>query len=232
MANTSPLHMLLLTADPALVSTFTNISREFGIEAQSSDDCQQISDQFNRAKYEGLVLDFDTVSNARPVLAGVRESRSNKNAIVFAVATNKKDAEHALQERAHFLLRRPIDNSVIRQTLNAAYDLMLGEGRRHFRYAASLPICLTRINTGDKIECATINVSSHGMAVTTPISFNLAEALEVSLLLPDGFLVRATGTVIWDDKHGKSGLRFQCSTSEMRRSLNSWLDSQFATLHS
>src|SRR5579864_7393351 len=141
MRNNSPtLHMLLLSADPGLVSAFTAASSELGIEAQSSNDGTQVSDQLNRAKYEGVVLDLDTVSSARSVLANVRKSRSNKNAIVFAVATNKDDTEHVLRERAHFLLRRPLDSAAIRETLDTAYNLMLGEGRRRFRCAVTLPI--------------------------------------------------------------------------------------------
>lgn len=228
MGNTgATLHVLLLTADPSLVTAFSDVSKELGIEAEPSEDFQQVSDQLNKAKYEGIVLDFDTVSNARPVLASVRESRSNRNAVVFAIATNIKDAEQALEERAHFLLRRPIDTGSIRQTLDAAYDLMLGERRRHFRYATELAVELAIINTGARIQCSTINVSSNGMAVTTPIPFKLAETLDIALLLPDGETVRATGTVIWDDKHGKSGLHFQCRTVEMRHRLDSWLDSNF-----
>lgn len=41
-------------------------------------------------------MDFDTVSNAQPLLASVRDSRSNRNAVVFAIATNIEDAEQAL----------------------------------------------------------------------------------------------------------------------------------------
>ena len=222
------LHVLLLTADPLLVSIFTNLFGELGIEAHASEDSQHIADQLNRAKYEGIVLDFDTVSNARPVLANVRESRSNKNAIVFAVATNANRAEQALGDHAHFLLRRPIEIRAIRQTLGAAYDLMLGERRCHFRYAVNLQVALTIIASGTSFQCSTINVSDHGMAVTNSRPFKLAETLDIALLLPDGFKVLATGTVIWDDKHGKSGLHFRCCTPEMRHRLDSWLDSQFA----
>lgn len=225
------LHVLLLTTDPLLASTFTNLFGELGIEAQASHDSERVADQLNRAKYEGIVLDFDTISNARPVLANVRESRSNKNAIVFAVATNATHAEQALEDRAHFLLRRPIEIRAIRQTLGAAYDLMLGERRRHFRYAVNLQVVFTIIASGTTVQCSTINVSGHGMAVTNPSPFKLAEMLDIALLLPDGFTVRATGTVIWDDQHGKSGLHFQCSTQEMRNRLDSWLDSRFAAHH-
>lgn len=230
MSNNHPtLHMLLLTTDPLLASTFSDVSRTLGIEAQCSDSSQEVSDQLNRAKYEGVVLDFDTVANARPVLTSVRESRSNKNAVVFAVATGSKVAEQALRDRAHFLLRRPIETAAIKQTLDAAYDLMLGERRRHFRYATTLPVELIVINSGISLQCSTINVSSNGMAVTAPVPFKLAETLDIILLLPDGFTVRAMGTVIWDDKHGKSGLHFQCKTPEMRHKLDSWLNAHFST---
>jgi len=223
------LHMLLFTTDPLLVASFKNASRELGIEAEFSQDCQQVSDHLNHAKYEGVVVDFDTVSNARPVLASVRKSPSNQNAVLFAVATNFTDAQQALEDHAHFLLQRPIEASAIRQTLDVAYDLMLGERRRNFRNAVEIPVLLTIITSGTSIECSTINISSNGMAITTPVPFNLAEPLDVAVFLSKGVTIRATGLVIWNDTHGKCGLQFQCKTPEMRHQLDSWLDSQFAT---
>ena len=170
----------------------------------------------------------DTVSNARPIFASVRKSRSNQNAVLFAVATSTTHAEQALEDRAHFLLQRPIEATAIRQTLDVAYDLMLGERRRKFRNVVEIPVLLTIINSGTSIECSTINVSSNGMAVRTPVPFTLAETLDVALSLPKGLTIRATGLVIWDDKHGKCGLRFRCRTREMRQKLDSWLNFQFA----
>ena len=222
------MRMLLLTADPSLVTIFAGISNELGIAAESSCDSQQVSQQLNYEKYEALVLDFDTVSDAGPVLASVRQSRSNKNAVVFAVATDTKQMEKALQDRAHFLLRRPIETSAIRETLNVAFDLMLGERRRHFRCTAELPVQLTIINSGNSVKCSTINVSSNGISVATPVALKPPETVDIALVLPGGFAVLATGIVIWDDKQGKSGLRFQCRSPEMRHELDSWLDSKFA----
>src|SRR5581483_6346532 len=96
------LHMLLLSADQGLVTTFTDLSKELGIEAQCTMDSREMSEQLSRAKYEGVLLDFDTIADARPVLARVRESCSNKNAIVFAVATEVGEATRAINDRAHF----------------------------------------------------------------------------------------------------------------------------------
>jgi hypothetical protein len=66
------------------------------------------------------------------------------------------------------------------------------------------------------------------MAVTTPVPFNLAEPLDVTVFLPKGPAIRATGLVVWNDTRGKCGLQFQRKTPEMRHQLDSWLDSQFA----
>jgi hypothetical protein len=227
MSNTSTIRALLLTADPLLITTFTGVSSELGIQAESSEDSDAVSHQLNRARYEAVVLDFDTVSDAGPVLASVHQSRSNKEAVVFAAATNATHINQALQGRAHFLLRRPIEAPVIRRTLYAAYDLMVGGHRRHFRCTASIQVEVKIIRSGESFQCSTINISGNGVAIASPIPLKPAEMLNISLLLPDETTVYATGIVIWDDQHGKTGVSFQCSDPEMRHRLDSWLDSRF-----
>ncbi len=225
------MHVLLCTADSSLVAIFKSISGEFGIEAKSCTDSLQVANHLNRATYEAIVLDFDTLPQAGPVLDSVRERSSNKNAVIFAAATNTTHIDQAIQARAHFLLRRPLEPDVIRRTLRAAYDLMLGGQRRQFRCVASLAARLTTIDSGRSLQCTTINVSSNGMAVTTPMALKPAEMLEIDLLLPNGFSVRAAGIVIWGDPQGRSGINFQCRDAEMRRELDVWLDSQFSVPH-
>jgi DNA-binding response OmpR family regulator len=223
------MNILLLTADPLLISAFTDESREIGIEAQSVGDSDAFSQQLSNRKYQGLVLDFDTVPAAIPILRRVRESPPNKGAVVYAVATGTDRRDRAVQDGAHFLLQRPIDSTEIKRTLHIAYDLMRGERRRYFRCAAELPVELIFI-TGKSLQCFTTNVSSNGMAVKTPVPLSLAETMDIALLLPQGGTVLATGIVIWDDKHGKCGLKVQCSGPEMRKKLDSWLDSQSAVM--
>jgi hypothetical protein len=106
---------------------------------------------------------------------------------------------------------------------------MRGERRRYFRCTAELPVELIFI-TGKSLQCFTTNVSSNGMAVKTSVPLSLAETMDIALLLPQGGTVLATGIVIWDDKHGKCGLKVQCSGPEMRKKLDSWLDFQFTVV--
>ena len=174
------------------------------------------------------MLDFDTVPDARPFIAMARASRSNKNAVVFAIATNISNTDQALQDRAHFLLRRPLGADTLRKTIRNAHDLLSGKHRRDFRCTSELPVRLTAMSSGVSLECRTMNVSSNGMGVATPAALRSAEVMDIALQLPDGFTVRATGIVIWDDQHGKSGINFQCGDAAMREKLDSWLDSEFA----
>ena len=40
-------------------------------------------------------------------------------------------------------------------------------------------------------------------------------------------MVRAIGTVVWDDKHGKTGISLTCANPQYQIDLDSWLDDQF-----
>lgn len=220
------MHLLLLTVDPLLVSAFTEISTQMGVEAQSVGDFDGFSHRLSSAKYEGVVLDFDTVSAAIPAFGVVRKSSANTRIVVFAVATDAHKRDRALQDGAHFLLQRPIDRTEIRRMLDVAYDLMLGERRRYFRYPAELPVLLRFTTLKTSFQCLTMNVSSNGMAVRTPVPLRPAETMDIELVLPETGTVRAIGIVVWYDQRGECGLKVQCSSPEMRKKLDSWLDSQ------
>ena len=226
------MHVLVLSADPSLISTLSDVSREFAIETQHTDNHQHASNQLSRAKYAGLVLDLDTVPDARPFISSVFESPSNKTAVVFAVASKIDHIDKALEGRAHFVLRRPVKAHAVRKTIRSAYDLLSGKQRRDFRHSVNLSVRLTTVKSDESTDCTTINVSSNGIAVITPVPLNVAEAMHIELTLPDGFTVRATGVVIWSDQHEKGGLHFQCTSPEMREKLDGWLDAQFELVHS
>jgi DNA-binding response OmpR family regulator len=219
---------LVLTADQWLSSVFGKASTEFGMEAQITRDAQLASNQIGRAKFDTVVLDFDTVSETSQVLGLVRSSRANKSAVILAVATDNIQQKVASRDGASFLLHRPIDISQVRRALAAARGFMVAERRRYFRCAVELAVLITR-NDSEHIQCTSMNISSNGIGINTPATLKPGERLHVSCMLPGGLNFRAFVKVIWDDGHGKSGLYFDDVHSEMQNKLESWLDSQFAT---
>jgi hypothetical protein len=218
----------MVTRDSGLKIAFAEVSKEFGIAAQGSNRKNgDIPHELEQSKYEALLLDFDTVQQTAAILASVRQSPVNKNAVIFAVVGSADARQRAKDEGATFFLERPLQGDGMRRVLQAAYGLMTRERRRYFRCAADAAVELVR-SSGEKVSCNTLNVSSNGMGVKSPISFDLGEKLGISLALPGvDALIRASGTVVWDDKHGKTGFSMECSNSQMQRELDCWLDSQF-----
>jgi hypothetical protein len=230
MLNTAEIRALLVTPDPWLVTNFTNISRELGIDAQKSGKTAGVPEELGRTKYEAVLVDFDNVPDTLSILARVRESPANKNAVIFAVASGASK-EEALKQGANFVFGRPLEAKEIRRVLYAGYDLMARERRRYFRCTAALQVLLTQTSTTTDVRCTTINISSSGMALSTPFPLNPGAEVRIILFLQaTGPVVRANGTVVWDDKHGKTGIRFQCSIERDQVELESWLDRNFDQL--
>lgn len=231
MANTVELRTLLVTLDSVLADTITNISRELSIDVQTSTSVGEVPEELAGTKYEALFLDFDTVTETAPILDLVRGSPSNKSALIFAVATGAAQKLEALQQGANFVLQRPLAATEVRRSLYAAYDLMARERRRYFRYAAEFPLLLERSGSGADLSCTTINISNSGAAVSTPSTLHPGEQVNVVLLLREPELaVRGSGSVVWDDRHGKAGINFQCGSPAVQQEFNSWLDTRFSAL--
>jgi len=217
---------LVITLDPWLGSTFSDLSKEFGIYTQTSSNARGVPEELGRERFEALLLDFDTVSDSAPILITLRGNPSNKSAVVLAVATGDERRQQAINLGVNFVFERPLEAKDLRLALSTAHGLMVRERRRYFRCPIELPVQLTRANSTE-IQCTTFNVSSGGMAVHSTIPFDLAESLEIALELTEGRIVLAQGAVVWDDRHGKSGIHFTCSR-EMQELLDSWLDLRFA----
>lgn len=228
MMNTAAeVRALVVSPDATLASVFLDIGRELGLVLDMSDGHSGVPRELGCQKYEALLLDFDGVADAVASLAALRSNPSNQNAVVFAVATAPAQQQVALLHGANFVLPRPLNSKDLRRTLYAAYDAMTRERRRYFRCTAELPVFITRAD-GSDLVARTANVSTHGLSICSPVSFNLGERLGITLDLQNGSPhVLAHGTVVWDDKHGKSGINFQCIRPELQNLLDAWLDHEF-----
>jgi hypothetical protein len=230
VSTAAEIRALVVTTDASLLSLFVDISREIGVVTDISEQAPGIPPELGRQKYEALLIDFDSVRDSGSVLTALRASPSNQHAVVFAIATEHYQREAALLHGANFVFGRPIDNKELRRTLYTAYDAMTRERRRYFRFTAELPVFITR-SDGSDLVARTSNVSANGMSICSSGSFNLGERVGLMLDLQNGELhVLARGTIVWDDKHGKSGISFQCVRPELQRTLNTWLDAQFSRM--
>jgi DNA-binding response OmpR family regulator len=231
MVEPAEIRALLVSRDQEMVAVFSDIFRELGIAVQGYADESSAALGLQAGRFEALVLDFDNLSSTRNIIAGLRESPSSKNALVFAVASGGPSRTEALEQGVNFSLERPFNRARIKEILHTAYGLMLRERRRYFRHPISLPVRLRTI-TDAELQCTSINISRNGMALQVPSALDLGDSVKVTFALPNSDrTVKGEGTVVWDDKHGKAGLSFQCETLDDQNRLGAWLDNHFYRQH-
>ncbi|MGH9511115.1 MAG: PilZ domain-containing protein [Terriglobales bacterium] len=222
---------VLVTRDVQMIDVFSNRFRSLGVETESVDDLTAASNSWLRSKIGAIVLDFDGIGDELPIFAELRKNTSNREAVVIGVATGLPNKQLAFKNGAQFILPRPFAAEDIDRALRGAHRLILQGRREYFRLNISLDV-VVRKHSGTRIECKTINLSRKGMAITTPESFQIGEALSLSFLAPATQVgLTADATVVWDDRHGKAGLRFDAIGEHFEEHLYAWLDDQCMLWH-
>jgi CheY-like chemotaxis protein len=219
---------LVVTPDPLLVTSFTDACRELGIEVRATIESDAARDALAREKYEAVLLDFDNLHDPSVIVTAIRQSPSNGHAFIFSVATETEQRREALSQDISLLLQRPLDDKELCRVLHAAYGLIVRLRRRYFRCVAEVPVLLIYSGSGADCKCTSMNLSSGGVGLRVPLPLQPGEEVQLILFLHGtDIIVRATGTVIWDDKHGKSGISFKCASHEYQAELDAWLDAHF-----
>ena len=149
--------------------------------------------------------------------------------LVIAVATSGDMNQAASAGGASFIVERPLLPKRIRDLVRAAYGRMLRDGQTYFRMAVELPVSIRRVS-GTILQCTTLNLSQRGMAITssTPLGVPAGEQINIGFAIPNtDIFVSAKGKVIWDDKHGKTGITFECTCPSVEARFFNWLHDHF-----
>lgn len=218
---------LILCQDPETAAIFFQLFREAGIESQQCDSGHQAIDQLMSDKFEALVLDFDNFPECTEIAKTVREIRPNHEAQVFSLVSSCQSRIRALSSGSTFVLRRPFAPSRIRSLMQTVYGRMLRSSQAHFRLSCEFTVSIARASR-PLLKCTAINISHNGMAVITSGDLRPGEPLHLLFVIPHtNTVVSAEGTVIWADRHGKAGIRFECSSAAAEASLIEWLNGHF-----
>lgn len=216
---------LFVGSDGEVVTIFSHLFREKGIAAQKCLDEPSAMTQLSSRKFEAIVFDFDQIAECPDILKKV--PNPNKHALVIAIASSPAKKESASRLGASFVVSRPLVPTEIRSLLRAAYGRMLRDGQTYFRLSLELPVSVRR-SSGALIQCSSLNLSQAGMAVLAPCSFLAGEEIQVAFAIPNtDIFVSADGKIIWDDKHGKAGIKFECTSASIQERYCEWLQGHF-----
>jgi DNA-binding response OmpR family regulator len=215
---------LVITHDPEMISMLSLAFREKRISTKTCFSDAAV-EQLSSDKFTAVVLDLDRVRGCSQVLEHL--PGANKRLLVIAVASDSVNKAMASRLGASFVIERPLHVERLRTLLASAYGRMLHENQVYFRLAIEMPVSVRRAS-GDLLQCTTLNVSQTGLAVSTPVLLTVGEAIHLAFGIPNTEIcVSAEGRVIWDDKHGKSGITFECTSSSVHASFCEWLHDHF-----
>jgi PilZ domain len=125
--------------------------------------------QWNRRKFEAVIVDLQLGEQANAVLGKVRSSPSNRTAVMFTVSDSDAETAGAFKSGSNVALRRPRSLPSIGRSLQVAHSLILRERRRYFR----CPVKTLAVICGadmSEIHGETLNISENGMAIASPVA--------------------------------------------------------------
>jgi DNA-binding response OmpR family regulator len=218
---------LVVSGNRQTIDIFAYLFREVGIEAANCDSKSRAIDHVTSEKFDALVLDFDNLSGCSEIVENVRGIRPNREIPLFAIASENQAKATALALSSNFVIERPLVPQQIKSLLRTVYGRMLRSSQAYFRLNIELSVSMARAS-GPLLNGRTLNVSQNGMALTSPVSLKTGEMLHLVFAIPHtDVVVSAEGTVIWDDGHGKSGIRFKCSSASAEARYFEWLHDHF-----
>jgi len=216
---------LIVSRDPGLIKVLSTVLREKHIETVFCDFGSDAIGQLSAHRFEAIVLDFDKVADCAKTLRSVRGT--NRGVLAIAVASESSMRQSASNSGANFIIARPVCPGQIRELLRSTYGHMLRDRQEYFRLAADVPVWVRRAS-GSLLQCATLNLSQRGMAVSTTCALRTSEDVNLGFAIPNADLfVSADGKVVWYDEVGTAGITFECSNPTAQKRYFAWLHDHF-----
>lgn len=216
---------LLMSPDPATGKTLTDTLQALQIDLVICKEFGAASRELSRAKYHALFLDSEA-ANGRDLLRVLRNSPSNKTAVVLAISSAQKcqQASGDICREAQFVIQRPLARAQVEATLRAARGLLLRELRQYYRYPLDVPVTL--IAAGRNLPSKATNISLGGIGIRMIDPISLSGTVHVRLKLPDGDPFEGFGEIIWSDEQGRAGIHFSEVAPLFQTRLETWLTSK------
>jgi ActR/RegA family two-component response regulator len=214
---------LFVSEDAVATRQIAEAMQELALSVEVCNNVSDAMDRVNHSKLEVAVIDFSLGNQAALLLEQLRGSASNRTAVVFAITSSSAETAYALKAGSSFALERPLTFDSLRNTLQAAYGMIVRERRRYFRYPISVPAAVSK--KGElEIFGETVNVSERGFAFngSTPLVPGTEVTAQFTLTNPQ-LAVTAECKVCWTNDSGQSGLSFLFLPSDLSSELQAWL---------
>ena len=226
------LQALLLSRDPEVHRTLRRVLDAANIDLDLSNDADQARHILLRRKYDALLVDCDDIPNGPLLLREMRQGKSNKSCIAFALVNGKTSIQQAFEMGANFVLDKPISADRVARSVRAAQGLIMRERRRYHRHLIKATGAIL-VDQGAELPLNITNISHGGISIECSRKLDEGGAARLRLQLPGTKRdLDIKGEVLWSTPEGRAGIRFQILSADAKRDLDAWLEKRSLPLGS
>jgi hypothetical protein len=210
---------VLMNVDPATTAILRDCFRQFNIEVEIL-DANNI-ERLTKAKIDAMVIELD--GNAGQALQAVRDSRSNRRAVLFGICNSVGEAIRYSKYGINVLLERPVDRPTALRAVRTTHLLIIHEFRRYVR----IPIVVKfeGMSGMQPVMGSTVEVSGGGMSLRYKGKLSLNDDIQLAFDLPGHSGIKVRGIVCWlDPKDSSAGVRFEPPEQPGRDGIRTWID--------
>ena len=213
----------LVNIDKPTTNILRDCFRQFGIDTSSVHTNDAV--RFQREKVDACVVDLN--DRAEEFLTCIRNSPSNRRAVVFGLCNNPAEAVPYSKFGINVLLERPIDRLNVLRSVKSTHLLIINEFRRYVR----IPIVaeMHAMVGMDRLVGSTIEVSAGGMSLRYKGKLAMNSEVQVCFDLPRAPGLKLKGQVIWlRELESTAGIRFEIDQPS-REAVKKWIDQYLDT---
>ena len=217
---------LILSQDAELVSVIRPTLESLSIDVEICPEVRAGNERLISDKFDAVIVDCDDLEGGLTFLKELRNTRSNKTSVAFAVLNGKKTTtQEAFGMGANFVLQKPITTLNASRCFHAALNSMLKERRRYFRQPVNMPVAV--VVEGKTVKATSTNISEGGMALLMPQALPKGATPSLKFCLPHtDTRIDVEAEVAWADSKGLAGLRFHQVPREIQQQIERWLDAR------
>lgn len=162
---------------------------------------------------------------AQPAIFNGNLEEMEKRMILQALAQHNGNQAKAAQQLgiSSRTLRRKLERYRKETEISgSALGSLRVQQQRYFRVTAAIPVLV--IFEGRQIEATSVNLSSGGIAIETPVPIPHGASVELSFSLPDSdSRIEARAKLAWTSPGGLAGLSFEEMHPALESELQQWL---------
>lgn len=198
---------LLLSTDTSSLSVLKKVLEEYGVTIQPSTNLSDLSQMLRRQRFDIAVLDNDLAKSSDRDCA--LPARWNGLAVLLqgrgSIAFDRR--------RIHLLVPKPVTADLLSRGLKALYTTMARHRLATYRHPVGVNLSYARLlyhGMPQPMDRATVvNISQTGLCLSSPKTLPAGSVVSASVPLPDSKEpVNVSGTVVWSDPSGRSGIKF------------------------